>query len=370
MAPDALIDRIINGWSVAVRLFPRVLQDPRAYPRETMILAALVALAIVLAMLTGFVIADAAKAWAKARRLRVRRKGAAARRFAIFALVVVGLVALVAAAPTLVVVSERCTTCHAIAPEVESWKQGAHATVSCYGCHAQSGPLGAVASSLARVRYLGGSEESAITPVQVSTRRCLGCHPGIRSGVVGTSVRMRHSDVLDAGYTCILCHPRAGHETQKKPGRIAQSLMSTCLSCHDGKVASADCGICHASGRPLDVAETTGTAVVRLATRCTGCHTQQSSQRCVACHGLELPHPAGFMSKHAGLSYRSPYLCAKCHEQASPKIACACHQDVNLHGTYSEWFPLHGPMARSNGPGGCRCHKPTSCAFCHDRPVF
>jgi len=76
------------------------------------------------------------------------------------------------------------------------------------------------------------------------------------------------------------------------------------------------------------------------------------------------------MGKHAGLSYKSPALCAKCHEQASARLACGCHQDANLHGTYSEWFPLHGPMAQNNGPGGCRCHKPSFCAFCHDRPVF
>ncbi|MCL4079323.1 hypothetical protein MX659_06975 [Coriobacteriia bacterium Es71-Z0120] len=366
MQPDALIDRIVNGWSAAVRLFPRVLQDPRAYPRETMILAALVALAIVFVMLTGFVVADAAKA----QRLRVRRKGAAARRLAAVALVAAGVVVLISAAPTLTVVSKRCTTCHAIAPEVAAWKQGAHASVSCYGCHAQPGPLGAAASSLARVRYLRGSGESTVAPVQVSTQRCLSCHRNIRSGVVGKRVRMRHSDVLDAGYTCVSCHPHAGHETPKSPGGIQQSAMNACLSCHDGQAAPAGCGTCHASGGPLDTAETTGTSVVRLTTRCTGCHTQQSARRCVACHGLELPHPAGFMSEHAGLSYRSPSLCAKCHEQASPRIACGCHQDVNVHGTYSEWFPLHGPMARSNGPGGCRCHDASFCGFCHDKPVF
>lgn len=335
-----------------------------------MILGALVALAIVLAMLTSFVVADAAKSWAKARRLRVRRKGAVVRRFAVAALIVVAVVALAAVAPTLPGVSKCCTGCHAIASEVASWEQGPHATVSCYGCHAGPGPLGAAASSLARARYLRTVGERQTAAAAVSTRRCLSCHSSIRSGVTGARVRMRHSDVIDAGYECVSCHPQAGHETLKRQGSISQPLMSTCLSCHDGSSASSECSICHASGQPLDTAETTGTAVVRLATRCTGCHTPASAQRCVACHGLELPHPAGFMSKHAGLSYRSPALCAKCHEQASSRLACGCHQDVNAHGTYSEWFPLHGPMARSNGPGGCRCHGQAFCAFCHDKPVF
>ncbi|MDI6712470.1 MAG: cytochrome c3 family protein [Anaerosomatales bacterium] len=370
MSFDELIARIGRGWSTAARLFPQVVEDPRAYPREAMILGALAALLIVLVTLTSFVVADAFRAWAKARRLRVRRKGVVARRFAVAALLLVALGIAASLAQTVPAVAKRCTGCHEIAPETAAWERGAHAEVSCYGCHAQPGPFGVLAASLARSRYLRSSDDTLPMSPSVSSARCLRCHAAVRSGVVGTDVRMRHSDVIEAGYACDPCHQDAGHEGISRPGRIVQSRMNACLACHDSKSARSDCRVCHAAGGPLDTAETSATAMVRLATRCTGCHTPASAQRCVDCHGLELPHPAEFMGKHAGLSYKSPPLCAKCHEQASTRLACECHQDVNVHGTYSEWFPLHGPMARNNGPGGCRCHKQSFCAFCHDRPVF
>jgi hypothetical protein len=96
----------------------------------------------------------------------------------------------------------------------------------------------------------------------------------------------------------------------------------------------------------------------------------ETEQRCIECHGLELPHPVDFMSRHAGLSFRDPGLCSRCHETAQTTDACACHQAGEMHGEYSDWFPRHGPQAQTNWPGGCNCHDVGFCAQCHETSPF
>lgn len=146
--------------------------------------------------------------------------------------------------------------------------------------------------------------------------------------------------------------------------------MSRCTPCHDGRTAPERCETCHVSG-PLDESKTPKRATAISTAGCTGCHEAKTAQRCIACHGLELPHPPTFMRSHAALSYANPALCAKCHETASAETGCRCHSiDINIHGTYEEWFPVHGSRARSSGPGGCMCHNDNEfivCAACHER---
>ena len=367
-------DRMGAGLSSMAERIPTILADPRAYPREAMLLAAIVGLGVLLLVLLGVVIFDFASAAQKRRRLGVKRENRASRWTPVLMLVgVLGLfLMLLAVAPNTLLVSDQCGSCHAISEPAQAWESGVHAAVPCYSCHASSGLAGSVQASTRELQRMV-SPEDARAAGQVYDGRCLDCHENIAEGVVGTSIRMRHEDVIGAGYSCSDCHYEVGHEglaaMRGEDLSDRRSVMVLCIGCHDGEQVSAECVLCH-DGRPSDSADVKPAGDTPAAIQCKGCHTAETDASCIECHGLELPHPQDFMPQHAGLSWNDPALCARCHEQAAPQNGCDCHGDVNLHGTYEEWFPKHGPAARDGWPGGCNCHDVSYCASCHQTSPF
>lgn len=385
MSPRDMMRQWLDGAGLIADRVPLILGDPRGNPRETMVIALMAAIALITAVL--FVI------WAvnviqvrRARgsfRLR-RRPGARLRAAAVVGGVLVLAGIIVSLLPAVPATSRVCSACHAVRAAESAWRAGAHASVACYGCHAPGGPLGAVeatARGLGAVLKVGdraGIDDSS----------CAGCHDAALAGVVESrGVRMRHSDVVGAGMSCLTCHEDVAHgvrpadspETsaaaapRAERAAVERSVMSRCLLCHDGEQAPAGCPVCHVAGRPSDAARASApSGQTPASTTCEGCHSESVSRGCVECHGLVLPHPPEFGRQHAGLSAEDPALCASCHEGARPvrTDACACHTEVNAHGTYSEWFPAHGTAAAATGPGGCRCHDVQSCLRCHDRDPF
>ncbi|MHB1340768.1 MAG: hypothetical protein ACYCX5_03300 [Coriobacteriia bacterium] len=370
-ALTGILDRLGRGIGGAGDLFPRLLADPRGYPRETMIVATIAGLLLVFVVLLGFLITDLIKASRRSRRVPVRDRRAAALRWSTLAVGMGVLLAVIALVPATQVASERCVACHEIDASVASWRAGPHALVPCYGCHARPGITGAVERSLERAgSYIGGSDEVTKTGSAVVYREsCLDCHERLLHGVVGTAVRMRHSDVVAAGLVCERCHPQAGHEGGARKDRLVVATMNTCLQCHDDITAPADCDLCHPVG-PMDGTDMSKGGDVPTPITCVGCHESETAQRCIDCHGLELPHPVTFLGEHARQSAASPPLCNTCHAAASRETPCACHEDVNVHGTYDRWFPIHGPAALNNGRGGCMCHEASFCQFCHQTSPF
>jgi protein-S-isoprenylcysteine O-methyltransferase Ste14 len=369
-----LVRRLQQGLSAVSTQLPRVLADPRSYPREAMMLAVMVVLLVLMLLFAGYAIYDTVQSRRTRQRMgmRVKRK-ASLSRWAPVAVVAGSLVLLVALAPLVPVVGRACGVCHAVEPAVASWRTGPHAAVSCYGCHAGRGLTGAVSASFAGVGNLLGVSADSGTRSALFDSGCLSCHGDLRSGMVGTSVRMQHSDVIEAGVGCVTCHQAVAHEAADGSGSllpvVERSTMSICLTCHDGVAASSECEACH-NDRPLDSTSAQVLGVTDLRVHCEGCHMEETEARCIDCHGLELPHPPEFMRKHAGLSYEDPRLCTRCHEGASVTLACECHTEINVHGTYSAWFPAHGPAANASGPGGCNCHRPSFCFRCHDTVPF
>ncbi len=371
---DILI-RLRNGIDIARDQLPRIVEDPRSYQQEAMLLALLVVLLLIFLVLAGFALWEAFLDGRERRRLGVRVRKLRRWQIPATAVVVVFFALMIASiVPMIPQVGSACGTCHAVTVAVDSWSTSAHRQVSCYGCHAAPGPLGAMAASVGGlVRLLNPVEREG----RVYEDSCLSCHRDLREGVVGTSVRMRHSDVLEASMSCIECHRRVGHSATEEIAVpiVNRNLMSLCLTCHNDVRASSECGTCHA-GRPFDVASApSGNADTPTPVTCKGCHESATESNCISCHGLEMPHPRPeFHRAHAGMSYSQPALCARCHEsaRASREQACACHDwDSNLHGTYSEWFPRHGPSAMSTGAGGCNCHDTAGfCGMCHDSSPF
>jgi len=366
--PDFL-QRFRDGYSGMLEHVPRVLADPRAYQRESLILALMGALLLVLIVLAVFALADTFKAGVKRRALssQVRRRDRWVPPVLAIGAVAL-LVFLLAISPMIPSVGRACSSCHQIEVAVESWENGVHSGQSCYACHVGSTVGEAFGATVLGVaRSVAGT--SAVSATGVFSSACLGCHDDVVDGVIGEEIRVRHSDIIEVGMPCMSCHVAAGHEDGKMRS-IQRSTMSVCLTCHDNVTASSECDVCHAD-HPLDTAATPAVAgATPIAVTCAGCHSQALERQCVECHGLEMPHPQEFMSQHAGLSDDNSAMCTKCHALASTTQGCGCHEDVNLHGTYSEWFPRHGTAALASGPMGCNCHKQAFCAFCHTSDPF
>lgn len=366
---DEATRRIVSGARLLTAALPGVIADPRAYPREAMLLAAIAALAALLLVLFFMTVNDAIRDRAGRRLFAVRRRTTSmAWRSAAIAVFGIALVVGVAALPLVPSSGQACGACHGVRQAVSAWQTDSHASVSCFGCHAEPGVSGAIAASLRGAGLRLAKERPA--SVAVSDRSCLDCHVGLTDRVVGSVIRVSHREIVDAGTGCRVCHPTVGHASLERPERsFTRSVMSRCLVCHDGADASADCETCHVDG-PFDSAGTPAGANTMARGACADCHSAATSAKCVACHGLELPHPIVFMKRHASMSAEDPALCAKCHETAMTDDMCACHSsDANQHGSYSQWFPIHGARARATGPGGCLCHDDNGfrkCAACHD----
>lgn len=362
---------------------PQVLADPRSYPREAMILAALIAVFLLLLLLVGLIVSDAIQVAARRRALGVHRRPTTFFRRLFTVIGIVGLLLLGAAlVPMIPSTGQACDTCHVLEPAVESWASSTHSGVSCYGCHARPGVLGAIQASAKGV----AAQLGAARPASADSGSCLRCHRAIAREIVEVgSLRIQHSDMIAAGMDCFTCHPAVGHQqpgasgpatqtaiarpTQSAP-TSARSRMDRCLSCHDGERAQAGCPVCHTA----DATDVTGEGwqfgVIPTSATCRGCHQASTTARCIRCHGLELPHPESFFGDHAKLSAGNPALCAKCHELAGTADSCQCHVDGQIHGKVSVWFTQHGEAARSVWPGGCKCHSDSFCLFCHDALPF
>ncbi len=365
-----------TAFSAVRARIPIVLADPRSYPREAMVLAMIAVLGIVFVLILVFLIQEQVVTVRKRSALGIKRDFPGMARRLVWAVAITVVVGLgLASLPLIPAVGTACGGCHVTSVPVSAWANGQHSQVSCYACHAAPGVLGALSASTLGLGNLASAvRKDAVVgaPGNLSSDGCINCHESIARGVTGTGVRMRHSDVIEARMPCVQCHRAVGHEGGRSPASKASpsQLMAVCLTCHDDERAPSDCEVCHAS-HPLDTAtqpENPGSTSIQMT--CDGCHKATTRQSCIACHGLELPHPPGFRRQHAALSSDNPALCAKCHELATAEKACSCHNEVNEHGTYSEWFPRHGPMAKQTGPMGCNCHARAFCLMCHTSSPF
>lgn len=369
MTLDALLAPLITALSILAERVPIILVDPKAYPRETMTLALIAAVLMLMSVLLVLIVREYLQE--KATRVRVGvRRTPRARVARLSALVLVATVAALATslAPSVPQLDSACGTCHPIKSSVASWRKGAHADVSCLACHSRPGVLGALESSTRGGAALVGMADR----VPPDSGSCLLCHARIEAGrIEARGIRVSHAEIIAGGMRCLECHHAVGHGTAAADSRSARAearaVMAACVSCHDGVTARSGCDLCHVDGRPSDrVTDADPDGRTPAPITCRGCHSEDADAKCVNCHGLELPHPETFRMQHAGLSAKRPALCARCHESASASDYCACHVESNVHGTYSAWFPLHSKAAETNGQGGCRCHSAPFCAKCHE----
>jgi Doubled CXXCH motif (Paired_CXXCH_1) len=172
---------------------------------------------------------------------------------------------------------------------------------------------------------------------------------------------------------CAACHVANTHE----PDKINRPTMVTCYQCHalgEDARAPGRCTLCHpatldpepASHRAEGwVPELHPVAAKEDPFSCTTCHQQSF---CNSCHGLELPHPAGWNElPHAQAFFNDPALCEKCHprEPLVERDTCdTCHHPQGPDST--TWIQWHPNVVKDRGAETCfQCHATDTCRVCH-----
>lgn len=216
-----LIARLRAGIAAVSHHLPKILADPRAYPRESMLIAFIAVLLLVFFVLIFFAVLDSVRDWGRRKELGLRvrrRRGWMGIPIAVG--IFVALVLALALSPLVPQVGRACGSCHEVRVAVSAWELGVHESVSCYACHTGGGPAGALsASASGLVRVVFGRQTAA--QAGVGSSACLKCHEDVATGVLDGPVRMRHSDVIEAGMFCSECHIRTGHDA-------AGTIRSTC----------------------------------------------------------------------------------------------------------------------------------------------
>lgn len=206
---------------------------------------------------------------------------------------------------------------------------------------------------------------------------------------------------------CKVCH------TDVADVRVAtrQQLpkMGTCLTCHDGRSASAECKTCHLtqpSGR-LQLTFVSGLlrpmqgdpfgidhgpryefnhASMATTNRqlCMQCH---SMQQCNQCHdALQKPlsvHPNDYITlhpvqarldnPHCESCHRLQSFCVACHERTGVGLSAAASlrpTNVRVHPPTAVWVDILGPqhhgIAANRNINACvSCHRQEDCLACH-----
>jgi len=274
---------------------------------------------------------------------------------------------------------EYCArTCHASQDVVRQAAELDHA--SCVSCHETPGIPGLFANSASRTRMAVAAvmDREPGGPVTVASANCSSCHAEDIAETTRSErgLIMSHKEPDAAGVACTSCHDASGHTKRR------DYSMSSCLTCHDAKQASAECVTCH-SGDPYampsanaseESTQTMGSgdvlypAVFISDTSCGGCHNEK--KECDTCHGIRMPHTPAFRTTgtHArAAAFDRKQMCfEKCHVEDD--CASACHiGNFNAHG--ENWKVEHAKADRNSA---CVCHAQRTgrtepmCTLCHD----
>lgn len=298
-----------------------------------------------------------------------------------------------------------CKTCHSNNVHFTLEKEYAHADTSCVSCHEGGNfvtrsftsfvprmghiitEFNAAQSVLGSGEVLG-SLESTTTVVSTditdkwnyltaeatdkgygspSTGACFKCHKDITEGVVkndATGIKVRHSDFLETGERCASCHG-----IDENSGTVnMHSGMNVCITCHDGKKASADCTACHTKDIGAAAASRSmkgGKKQLVAEYDCYSCHNPVS---CDNCHGTRLPHSEEFMTTglHAYEGAKSLWSgksgkCVQCHNEDRNSCNGKCHSELPYHFSKVPSFKAnHG-----DGMWGTQSGSAMSCSDCH-----
>jgi hypothetical protein len=301
---------------------------------------------------------------------------------------VASIAAIMAVALTLLNVSALpsiCGMCHEMSPAVASWRVSGHTKVGCASCHEPARAWYAFpvtlfgrSAMLARdislhlARDPQPSEEATPT---IPDSTCERCHDPSRAVTMRFGTLINHAEHAKRNGSCLSCHLDTAHPdpTAERP----MLLMERCFACH-GRTKQAKapgtCDVCHPKSfslRPASHAPPTkwrtahGEASIAQQQPCAMCHEKTF---CDGCHGLQMPHPAGWAvgikPLHASIGERDRQVCAQCHTD-KPDLCSMCHHK-GWEPARGTWVAQHPLMVDQRGANFCfQCHTSTFCFDCH-----
>ncbi len=373
----------------SVSIVSDVISDPRADLTQTIlvmgILTVIVLICVLLSLTTYFIISN--RSGPKRRIILTTKEPTiygTSITWIVFLLLAIGLywsVETYSAKPS------TCAYCHTDQKQERTLSKSSHKGTSCMACHQTPGVVGFFVSKLDYVRWIIRSPQSDKRKHQadVANQSCLRCHRDTeRRTASHRGIRVRHLDITQAGYKCIDCHNTTAHGNEVASPK--RPTMEKCVLCHNEKVASANCEVCHvASSKQADVASSQRLfdreflpTRLALPKNCRGCHNVKTE--CNVCHGLEMPHTKDFMEKgkHAREGFLVKDICWRCHRTEYKFCNRGCHDFPSPHGPSDRWRKVHGPASRDpdfatlsphdDSPlKGCgACHSLIICRLCHD----
>lgn len=290
------------------------------------------------------------------------------RRLTVFGMTLALLTLLVLWALSGSVLTAGCRTCHEMR---SSGGSPAHAAADCYRCHAEPSVDGYLTRKALEVRMLVRSlcgTDPALAAAEPTRMSCLSCHDDVLMRTVEVrGLRIDHGTCA-ASSACSGCHdPLHGGEVARPGGGIT---MDRCFECHDDIIASWDCETCHTGEARADRPAAGSWAITHgprweithgmgdLKT-CGACHEKT---KCEGCHGVPLPHPAGYVNgKHGQEAARNVSLCTACHASG---FCQSCHGIEMPHP--AGFLPQHSQIVSSSGSEACElCHVLEDCELCH-----
>ncbi len=264
-----------------------------------------------------------------------------------------------------------CGACHAMRPFVEASTRAPHPRRSCADCHATRGPAAWLADGV-RLQVMVGGAVSGRRPHGVTSteRACRTCHAAMQQATVRAhGIAVRHSDF--AATPCSQCHGGVGHTVAGREYRHPE--MDDCLACHKVSLSNLQgCELCHVETPERHIRRgRTAWAVTHgpdwrtthgmgdLGT-CSACHTPD---KCMACHGVQVPHPSGWKDAHGrGLDASARQACETCH---APSWCTECHGGVEMPHAPG-FLARHHADVKALGYERCtRCHTFEGCEACH-----
>lgn len=337
-----------------------ILRNPQQSPKETVLLLGMIFI-VILIFLTLIAILTLKSPKRKKRKTTSYKKW-------LFVSELVAVLVFILFTVSLIYTSQPrfCKSCHQTHNEYSEWKTSTHREVSCVACHQEPGVFGFIAEKFKRIDDTISTAKKRFfatpypTPVRaaVSNSSCGRCHSVERGSFVRNTIRVRHKDILEAGYKCTDCHNTVAHE--KSVPQPKYPSMDKCILCHDNKSASAKCSQCHVPDVGKKPRKIMDYPKIHLAApfNCQGCH---NVKKCNECHGLEMPHPVDWDKKHPRDGFLSKQVCWKCHDM---RFCQECHSRMPAPHP-DNFLKTHGKD--SEVPGSCACHdRERFCPLCHE----
>ncbi len=303
--------------------------------------------------------------------------------------------------------------CHKVQDDtVLAYEHSSHNKISCIACHmpVNSDPvtfvlhkietLGELALTVSN-RFelpINPDSELAQNKDKMPSTQCTQCHNmTTRKVTPSQGIIIDHAKHAQHGIQCTMCHNRTGHREDFRPTLPGNKKhedfmkMEACFRCHSqkpGGQAPGTCGACHPEGFDLKPENHRAAGfypkghaqLAKADTKkryCTMCHDNDTF--CIGCHGLPMPHPAGFAdpsnmdnpASHNNLLKTGavkPAQCVRCHgtKAGGTEFCSACHHKAG--DPNKPWIPQHFLIVQRDGVAPCtQCHKTDFCAACHVR---